>query len=168
MLFDTFDGLLRVVVISLAAYAGLIAILRLSGKRMLSKLNAFDWTVSVAMGSTLATVLLSKQVALAEGLLAFVMLALLQWTVSRSSVASNWVARAVRSKPRLLLRDGEFCESAMQQERVLHLEVEQAIRSHGIGRIEDVAAVVLETDGNLSVIKRESDGNLTALTSVER
>src|SRR5690606_30317946 len=114
-------------------------------------------------------VLLSEQVALAEGVLAFVMLAGLQWVVARTSVRWEPVARLVRSQPRLLLRDGRFCEAAMRRERVLHTEVEQAIRRQGIGRVEDVAAVVLESDGSLSVIRRGDDGDeLSALASVER
>jgi uncharacterized membrane protein YcaP (DUF421 family) len=166
--FDSAAGILRVLVVSVLAYGGLIAILRFSGKRTLAKLNAFDWIVSVAMGSTLATILLSKDVALAEGIVAFVMLAGLQWVVARSSVASRWAARLVRSQPRLLLHNGEFCEQAMKEERVLRVEVEQAIRSSGLGRIGDVAAVVLETDGSLSVIKQSGDGELTALPSADR
>lgn len=72
MFFDTWSGLGRVVVISACAYAALIVVLRISGKRTLGKMNAFDLAVTVAIGSTLATVLLSKDVALAEGILAFV------------------------------------------------------------------------------------------------
>ena len=49
----------------------LVIFLRLSGKRTLSKMNAFDLVVTVALGSTLATVLLTKDVALADGALAF-------------------------------------------------------------------------------------------------
>lgn len=46
-------------------------------------------------------------------------------------------------------------------------EVDAAIRSAGVGRLEDVAAVVFETDGSMSVI-RSSDEELTALRSVKR
>ena len=74
MLFDTWFGLVRIVVVGTAAYAALVLILRVSGKRTLAKLNAFDLVVTVALGSTLATVLLSKSVALAEGLLGFALL----------------------------------------------------------------------------------------------
>src|SRR5688500_7112001 len=99
MIFDSLDGLLRVVVISLLAYAFLVVILRVAGKRSLAKLNAFDFVVTVAFGSTLATVLLSKQGALAEGVLAFAMLAALQWIVSRLSIAYGPFRRLVRSDP---------------------------------------------------------------------
>ena len=68
MWFGSWDGLVRVVVGGVAAYAFLVALLRVSGKRTLSKLNAFDLVVTVALGSTLATVLLSKDVPVVEGM----------------------------------------------------------------------------------------------------
>lgn len=165
MLYDGFAGLVRVVLVSMVAYGWLVLVLRLSGKRSLSKLNAFDLVVTVALGSTLATVSLSKDVALAEGAFAFCMLALLQWLVSRLSVFSDKFSRLVRSEPRLLVKDGVYRENALADERVTAGEVDAAIRNAGVGRIEDVAAVVLESDGSISVIPR-GDEEMTALRSV--
>ena len=167
MFLNNWIGLGRVVIISICAYAALVLVLRIAGKRSLAKLNAFDLVVTVALGSTLATVLLSKDVALAEGALAFAMLAALQYAVTRGSVHWDWLKRLVRAEPRLLVEDGRFLDAALRSERVTHDEVEQAIRNQGIGRIEQVAAVVLETDGSLSVIARdEKEAELTALRSV--
>lgn len=167
MLFDSWMGLARVVMVSVAAYAVLVLVLRLSGKRSLAKLNAFDLVVTVALGSTLATVLLSKDVALAEGVLAFAMLAGLQYVVARASVRWRRFEQLVRSEPRLLVRDGRYLDDAIHAERVTRAEVDQALRKAGVGRIADVAAVVLETDGSFSVIRRDGDdGDLTALRSV--
>ena len=55
MWFDSWSDVVRVVSIGAAAYATLVAMLRISGKRTLAKLNAFDLIVTVALGSTLAT-----------------------------------------------------------------------------------------------------------------
>ena len=62
------------------------------------------------------------------------------------------MAGLVRSAPRILLRDGAFLDEALDIERVTRGEVEAAIRKEGHGIIEEVSAVVLETDGTLSVI----------------
>lgn len=168
MLFDSFASLGRVALVTACAYAALILILRISGKRSLARLNAFDFAVTVAFGSTLATVLLSKDVALAEGLLAFAMLAGLQYAVSRASIGSRWFRRLVRSEPRLLVEDGRYIMPALHRERVTENEVDEAIRKQGVGRVEEVAAVVLETDGSFSVIRRDGGGELTALRAVAR
>ena len=152
MLFDSLHGLLRVIIISVLAYAGLILALRIAGKRALAKLNAFDLVVTVALGSTLATVLLTKDVALLEGLLAFSMLMALQWTVARLSVRSSRFSNLVRSEPRLLMENGAYLRDAMRDERVTSSEVQAAVRAAGLGRLDAVGAVVLETDGSMSVI----------------
>ena len=161
MFFDNASGLLRVVVISVLAYAALVLLLRIAGKRSLAKLNAFDLVVTVALGSTLATVLLSSDIALAEGVLAFAMLLALQWVVAQLSLAWRPFKRAVRSEPRLLCRDGEILGAALEAERLTRDEVVAAIRNQGIGRLDEVAAVVLETDGSMSVIgKRDRPPDL--------
>ena len=65
--FDTWFGLIRVVVIGVAAYAALVMLLRVSGKRTLGKMNAFDLVVTVALGSAFATVVLDKSVPARRG-----------------------------------------------------------------------------------------------------
>ncbi|MEJ7744413.1 MAG: hypothetical protein WKF73_18845 [Nocardioidaceae bacterium] len=86
MWFDTWTDLGRVLIVGPLAYAALVAVLRISGARSLSELNAFDLVVTVALGSTLATVLLNGSVSLAEGVLGLVVLVLLQYLVSRLSL----------------------------------------------------------------------------------
>lgn len=70
MIFDGWIPILRTLVAGLSAYIALIVILRISGKRTLSKWNAFDYVVTIALGSTLATILLSKDTSLAQGVAA--------------------------------------------------------------------------------------------------
>lgn len=152
MFFDDVYGLQRVAVAALVAYVAIIAILRIAGKRSLSKLNVFDFVVTIALGSVLASVILSRSVALLEGVLAFIMLVCLQWLVARLAVIWPAFRRATRSQPRLLLRDGRLLERAMADERITPADISSALRRKGIGRLEDAGAVVLETDGTLSVL----------------
>jgi uncharacterized membrane protein YcaP (DUF421 family) len=153
MLFDSWFGLLRVLVVGTLAYAALVLLLRVSGKRTLAKLNAFDLIVTVALGSTLATVLLSKSVALVEGLAAFALLTGLQYLVAWLSVRSPRFSDLVKSEPTLVLHNGRFLEGAMRAQRVTRAEVLAALRGSGAAEPAQVAAVVLETDGSLSVIQ---------------
>jgi uncharacterized membrane protein YcaP (DUF421 family) len=152
MFFDTWMGLLRVLIVGTLAYVALVALLRTSGKRTLSKMNAFDLVVTVALGSTLATVLLTNDIALLEGLTAFVLLVGLQFMITWLSVRSSTVSSLVKSEPTLLVREGRFLKAAMRRERVVEEEILAAVREHGKGSLEEVAAVVLETDGSFSVL----------------
>ena len=153
MLFDSWTGLGRVLLVGTFAYVALVAILRISGKRTLTKLNAFDLVVTVALGSTLATVLLSKSVALAEGVLAMVLLVFLQFLITWLSVRSPGFRDLVKSEPTLIMRQGEFLDGAMRAQRITRDEVMAALRSNGVMDASLAAAVVLETDGTIAVIK---------------
>src|SRR3712207_7968080 len=118
MFFDSWTGLARVLIVGTTAYIVLVIMLRVSGKRTLSKLNAFDLVVTVALGSTLATVLLSKDVALAEGVLAMVLLVFLQFVITWLSVRSAGFRDLVKSEPTLIMHQGEFLDGAMRAQRM--------------------------------------------------
>lgn len=166
MFFDSWQGILRTIVIGVLAYALLVAFLRTSGKRTLAKMNAFDLVVTVALGSTFATILLSESVALAKGATAFAVLIGLQFAVAQGAVASPWFRGAVKSTPRAMVADGVLQDRALNEERVTREEVLAAVRAQGIGDLADVAAVVLETDGSFSVIPKGAVGDRSALATV--
>jgi uncharacterized membrane protein YcaP (DUF421 family) len=166
MLFDSWEGLWRVLAVGVMAYIGLLFLLRISGKRTLSKLNAFDLIVTVALGSTLATVLLSRDVALLEGILAFAVLIGAQYLITTLSVRSALVRRLVKSEPRLLFYRGRMLSDALREERVTRNEVRAVVRARGFSDLGAVEAVVLETDGSFNVIGSGGSGQGTALTDV--
>lgn len=167
MFFDKWFDLLRVLVVGSLGYATVILLVRITGKRTLAKLNAFDLIVTVALGSTLSSVLLSQDVSYSEGALGLALLVALQLLVAWLSVRVPLVRRAVRSEPAMLLRDGRLVKDALRRERVTESEVHQAVRSAGYGGIDQIEAVVLETDGSLSVIPRSNVGSGEALAGVE-
>ena len=158
MFFNSWYDLLRVLLVGTAAYAALVAMLRVSGKRTLAKMNAFDLVVTVSLGSTLATVVLSRDVALAEGLLALATLIALQFCVAWLSVRSVKFQELVKSEPALLFFEGRYLDGALRRERVAREEVRAAIRASGVASLDDVAAVVLETDGTFSVVRGGEGG----------
>lgn len=152
MFFDGWGDLVRLLVVGTCAYIGLIVILRATGKRTLSKMNAFDLVITVALGSTLSSALLSQDVSLSEGLLAFALLCALQFVVTFFSVRSDRIQGFVKAEPSLLYFKGQFLDRHLKRERVTREEVLATIRSDGHGTLRDVEAVVLETDGSFSVI----------------
>ncbi|MCO6431326.1 MAG: DUF421 domain-containing protein [Deltaproteobacteria bacterium] len=165
MLFDVYT-IFRTVTVAIAAYLALIVALRATGKRTLSKWNAFDLIVTVAIGSAFATTIVSSQTTLAQGITAFLSLALLQFAVTWLSVRSRPLERLVKANPRAVLVSGRMIEEAMTQERVSEAEVLAAIRQSGSAYVEDIYAVILETDGSFSVLKKVDGRVLTALKDV--
>lgn len=167
MFFSGWDSLARTLVVGALAYIVLIVFLRTSGKRTLSKMNAFDLVVTVALGSTLATILLSKDVALAEGALAFALLVGLQFAVTWSSIRAPWVRRVVTGEPLMLMYRGEFLPAALRKSRVTEDEVRAAVRSAGVGSMNGAEAVVLETDGSFSVVRPGDANGRSSLSGVQ-
>lgn len=154
MFFQNWQGIVRTLIVGTLAYGALVLFLRISGKRTLAKLNAFDLVITVALGSTLSAVLLQESVALAEGATALALLITLQYGVTFLSVRSRGFAKLVRSEPSLLARDGQLCHAMMMSQRITKDEVLSAIRSNGGLDVEAAQAVYLESDGSLSVILR--------------
>ena len=167
MFFDNPTGLLRVAVVGTLAYVAIVLILRISGKRTLSKWNAFDFVVTIALGSTLATVLLSKQVAAAEGVLALALLVALQFFMSWMAVRSAFIRGLIKSKPVFLYRQGQYLEHRLRSERVTPAEVRAAVRQQGIGSMSEVDAVILETDGSVSIVRTSLAQDRSALQDAE-
>lgn len=155
-LFDGWSGVLRVLIIAPAAYAALVVILRLSGKRTLSKLNAFDLIITIAIGSTLASIITSKSLALVEGLTALALLVAMQFVVTTLSVRLEPLNTLIKAEPALLLRDGRLLTAAMRRQRITEGEIQAAARAAGVLRLEALEAVFLETDGSLTALPRSA------------
>ncbi|MDP8905136.1 MAG: DUF421 domain-containing protein [Chloroflexota bacterium] len=159
--------LMKTLLLGTVSYAALIAMLRVSGKRTLAQMNAFDFVITVALGSTLSAVLVSPEVSLAQGVLALALLVGLQFVVTFGAVRTRWVTRAVKNEPRMLLYRGRMLEDALRTERVSPEELHQAIRAHGKLTVGEIHAVVLETDGTFSVVPDAPLGDPSAFGEME-
>lgn len=150
--FTNWTDLLRIAVLGVGAYAGLILLFRASGNRTLSKMKALDFVITVAFGSAMASVLLGS-VSLAEGLVGFAVLVLLRFAVTWASVRGKWVKRLViTGEPQLLFHEGAWLSRACRRTRVTADEIRAAMRSSGLDSERQAHAVILETDGSFSVI----------------
>ncbi|KAA5547833.1 DUF421 domain-containing protein [Adhaeribacter rhizoryzae] len=168
MFLDNWTQILHILVTGALTYVGLIIMLRLSGKRTLTQMNAFDFVVTVALGSTLATALLSKDTPLVEGLIGLGTLILLQFIISWIYVRFPLFNKVIKSEPRLMFYQGEFKSKAMQEERVKKEELLQAARNQGILSLEQIEAIVLETNGQFSIIKTASQTSYSTLDNVKK
>lgn len=167
MFFNSWDSLIHTLIIGTFGYIGIIILMRISGKRTLSKWNSFDFIVTIAFGSMLASLMLSSNTSLAQGILGIAMLVLFQFIITWISVRSNLFQGWVKGEPTLLLFQGEFQHHAMRHQRVTEGEVLAALRENGMAALEDAEAVILETDGSFSVIKKLKDSSNSALADVK-
>ena len=144
--------LVRVAASAVLLYAVMLVLNRLHGTRTTSKMNNFDWIVSVATGTIFGSAVVNDSVTLAQSCTAFVCLMGLQWVVTYCSSRSGRFYHFVTASPALLFHRGAFLDDRLHSERVTREEVLSAVRAAGVSDLSEVSAVVLEPDGGLSVL----------------
>lgn len=165
--FENWAAIARTFLIGVMAYAVIVAFLRLSGLRTLSKMNAFDFVVTIALGSTLAAILLNKDVTLAQGATAMGTLIGLQFLVTWTSVRAQWIRKAITGEPMLLLYEGQLLDKALKKARVTPDEIHTALRGAGLHGMQNAHAVVLETDGTFTVLPQGEQKGPSSLDGVK-
>ena len=146
--FDNWQSIIRTLVITITAYPVMILMLRVSGKRTLSQMNAFDFIITVALGSSMATVALDKNVTLADGALVFFLLIFMQFVITWLSVRIKGVKKLVDSQPALLLYKGQVLDEVAKKTRITIEEIYLAARKEGISNLAEIDVVILETQAN--------------------
>ena len=158
---------LNTIIMGTIAYITIILMLRISGKRTLAKWNSFDFVITIAFGSILASILLSTKDSFGTGILGFALLVLFQYILTWIAVRSSWIQKLIKAEPALLLYKGQLQHNILKEERVAEGEVLAALRASGVAAIEDAGAVVLETDGSFSVIPDLSNSTASSLKDVK-
>ncbi len=73
--------------------------------------------------------------------------------LAKARQKSNWAEQVLTSGPVLLMDRGDFLEKALAETRVSRANILEKLRSAGVTNLSDVRAVVLETTGDISVIR---------------
>jgi len=166
LLFKDWPSLGNIALCAIISYLALFLFIRISGKRTLAKLNAFDFVVTVTLGSTLSSMILGKTT-VAEGLVAIIIIILLQyalaWLANKSQTAEN----VINSSPTLLFYNGLFLKDAMDKEVITQEEIYAEVRKYRLHRMEDVKAVILELSGDITVVKKAEGSPATSLEDLD-
>lgn len=160
MYFQGWPIIWETVILSSLMYVAIIIILRTSGKRTLSSFNAFDFLITVTIGSITATTILSKSTKLVDGLASIITLVLLQYVVAKLAVYSKTFSKVIKSDPTLLYYDGDFIMENLKKSRVSKDDILQEVRINSGVTIDKVHSVILEANGKLAVVTNGSDENL--------
>ncbi len=162
LFFESWENVLRIVICSAIGYLTLFLFIRISGKRTLSKFSAFDFVVTVSLGSTLSWMILA-QVPIIDGSVALIVIILLQYFFAILSQKSNIFEKIVNSSPTLLYYDGKFLHQKLKSEVITEDEILSEVRKNGIENLAEVKAVIMESDGNISVIKKSENSGISTL-----
>jgi uncharacterized membrane protein YcaP (DUF421 family) len=161
--FGGWAPVLRIIVVGSLGYGVLLILQRISGKRTLGQMNAFDLLITVALGASFGRILTARDVALLEAVTAFALLIVLQLAVAVFRQRSRAAERVITASPTILFYRGNFHRMEMRKERVTEDELAAAVRQSGLGSFHDVHAILLEADGKLAVVAEAQAGNASAL-----
>lgn len=160
MFFQNLDSVFQAIMLSVLSYIAIVIIFRLSGKRTLSSLNAFDFLITVIIGSISATTILSNQTKFFEGVAVIITLVVLQFIVAKMNVHSSFFSKVIKSDPTLLYYEGEYISSNLKKMRVSKDDILQEVRINSGVTMDKVHAVILESNGKLSIVTSGSNENL--------
>ncbi|UZH54031.1 DUF421 domain-containing protein [Salinimicrobium tongyeongense] len=157
-LWNGIQPLVRIVLVGVTAYLAIVLILKISGKRTLASMSAFDFVIAVTIGAVFGRTLTAKDLSISEAVTAFALLALLQFIFAYLENKSGTFKRIFNSTPTLLYYNGEFIQKNLHKERLDKSKIIGAARKKGFGSMDDVSAVILEIDASLSVIGKSKEG----------
>ncbi|ALJ06700.1 hypothetical protein APS56_02810 [Pseudalgibacter alginicilyticus] len=154
-LFDTTtNSLLLIFLTSIGIYVAVILYTRIAGKRSFSKMSSFDFAMTVAVGSMIATTILSKSVSLLEGGVGLIMVYGLQ-LIAATFRRYKWFRQFIDNQPTLLM-DGEILlHDNMKAVRVTEGDLRSKLRESNVAKLSEVKAVIFETTGNLVVVHKD-------------
>lgn len=164
LIFKDWESLYHILICATISYITLFIFIRISGKRTLAKLNAFDFVVTVTLGSTLSSMILMK-VTVTEGAVALLVIILLQYALAWLAKQSETMEKTINSEPTLLFYNGKFLQEAMLKEVITEEEIYAEIRKFRIENMDEVKAVVMELNGEITVVKKSD--NPSSHTSLE-
>ena len=167
MLFRSWGSIAHVAVVAALVYVALIVVLRIVGEQALAKMSAYDLIFTVALGSLVASIPLSAGVTLADGLTAVLTLLALQELTRLILLRSTRARDVIKDRPRVVLWDGRLLHDRLRAARLTEDEVRAAVRRAGKASCSEVLAVVLENDGDWSVVSRSDATDLTAFDGLD-
>jgi uncharacterized membrane protein YcaP (DUF421 family) len=151
---DNVTPLPEIVVRVAVLYLGLVVMVRLAGKRELGQLTPLDLLAMLLLSETVSPALTGADDSLPAAFAAAATLIVLTATIGRLTYRSRRVERWFEGAPVVLARDGDVDQAACARERISRDELEAALRKHGLRSLADTERVVLEADGEISVVPR--------------
>lgn len=149
----TFDSVLRGVVLATLAIAWVVTLVRVNGLRSFSKMTSFDFVMTVAMGSLVASSSQSTNWnAFLQSSVAMAALFIVQFSAAFARTSSDKLKRIMQNEPVILMRDGVISDDALARTRVSRDDLIAKLREANVGEFSSVHAVVLETTGDISVL----------------
>lgn len=144
----------ELVVRSVAVYAFLLLILRISGKRQIGQLAPFDLVLLLVLSNAVQNSMSAGDNSLIGGLLIASTLVAINFLVGYATYKNKKLEALFEGRPQILIHDGRLYDDVMAKSQLTHHELDAALRQAGCMSVSEVRSAILENNGVISVIPK--------------
>jgi len=149
-------SLYAIILTAIGIYICTIVYTRLAGKRSFSKMSSFDFAMTVAIGSILATTILSKSTSLLQGAIGLASVYVLQLFVALLR-RNKQFQKLVDNKPVLLMDGQEILHENLKKSHVTLDDLKSKLREANVLELSQVRAVIFEATGDIAVLHTKDE-----------
>ena len=150
---DNILSVTPIAVKSLVAAVVLFVLARLMGKKQISQLTFFDYTVGISIGSIAANMSVDQRISIKLGIISMLVWAMFPILLSIISTHSIIARRILDGTPTILIQKGMFIEKNLKKSKLTVNDLLEELRLKDVFNITDVEVATLETNGKLSIQK---------------
>jgi uncharacterized membrane protein YcaP (DUF421 family) len=134
---------------------------RWSGRKEISQMTFFNLVSAIAFGSIAAALVVNPSVSILNGIIALLGWAAFTVLTDQIHLKSKKARKLLMGDPVIVIKKGEIMEGALRQTRLDTDTLQAMLREKNIFSMSDVDYAIFETDGKLSVMKKESKQTVT-------
>lgn len=142
-------------------FFSLLLFTRLLGKTQVGQLTFYEYVNGITIGSIGATIVASEQGKLWDHFYDLILFVILTYIISLLSIKSRPLRKIIEGSPTIVIENGHILKDNMGNIRYDLDELHSQLRQQGILDVSEVQYAILETTGDLSVIKKSAYQNLT-------
>ncbi len=159
-IFSSVDALLPTFVSAVLLYFLVILYTRIFGLRSFSKMSSFDFAMTVAVGTMLASAIVNKSPSVVQSGIALLSLYLLQSIIALLRQRVSWFNESVDNQPILLMDGSKILSKNLKKAQLTEDDLRSKLREANVWNYSQVKAVVFETTGDVSVLHTSQDTEL--------
>lgn len=152
---------------ALVLYCVVFLVIRLMGKKELSKVQPFELAIIIVISDLASAPMSSRGLSLLDGIIPIITLLLAYLIFLLLNHSSNKVQDIVCGKPVLIIKDGKIIEKEFNTQKYTVSDLMSQLHEKDIFLISDVKYGILETNGNLSVVKNDPNINSLPVNVIE-
>lgn len=143
-------------------YIIVLIVMRLMGKREIGQLQPYELAISIMIADLASVPMTELGIPITNGIIPILGLLVMHLLISIINMKSLNIRKIMSGKPSILIYRGKIDEKTLKKERITVNELEERLRTNNVFNFGDVEYAILETNGQITVIKKPEKQNVTA------